>query len=327
MDARYLPRDFIETPDGLLFAVVDQRLDDGRVPCFLRYRRAGGRLIKLDTAAAQDWLMAHAPRYRYDSERLATTLHGVRPMDIVCHHRPRARVASLMRQGPRGTIETRALQVLTMLVEGGLAASRVGLTGSLLIGAQHAASDIDFVFYQREAFHRARAIVGEAIAGGRLAELDPDAWRAAYARRGCELGFDEYLWHERRKCNKGLCQGVKFDLTLVALDGSDRPGSMPARKLGAVRFDAVVTDATGAFDFPARYRLDHPDIAEAWSFTQTYAGQALPGERVEIAGQLEETSGDRRRVIVGSSREARGEYIRVKAPISRPGDTETAKPA
>ena len=37
----YLSKDFIETAEGLVFAVVDHRLEQGRVLCFLRYRKDG----------------------------------------------------------------------------------------------------------------------------------------------------------------------------------------------------------------------------------------------------------------------------------------------
>lgn len=308
---RYQPRDFIETPEGLIFAVVDRQLDAGRVPCFLRYRRERDTLIKLGTTAANAWLAARAPRYLFQSERLAAALHGVRPEDIHHHYRPRERVAGLLANPARDAIEVKARRCLEILLAGGLAPEDIGLTGSLLIQAQHPASDIDFVLYDRAALHRARAIVRDAIATGELAELTPEAWRAAYERRGCELSFDEYLWHERRKHNKGLCEGTKFDLTLVA-DQEDAPGG-PVRKLGRVQVTATVSDAERAFDFPARYGLAHPGIAEALSFSHTYAGQALAGERVEIAGQLEETASGQRRIIVGSTREAAGEFIKVQS--------------
>lgn len=303
------PRDFIETHEGLIFAVVDRQPDAGRVLCFLRYRREGGHPVKLGTAEANAWLAAHAPRYLYQSERLAAALHGVMPGAIHHHYRPRERVAALLTNPPRDAIEAKARRALAILLAGGLAPEVIGLTGSLLIHAQHPASDIDFVLYDRAAFHRARAIVREAIATGELTGLTPEAWREAYDRRGCALTFDEYLWHERRKHNKGLCEGVKFDLTLVA-DREEEPAG-PVRKLGRVRVTTTVSDAERAFDFPACYGLAHPDIAEALSFSHTYAGQALAGERVDMAGQLEETAAGARRIVIGSTREASGEYLRV----------------
>lgn len=306
----FQPRDFIETSHGLIFAVVDSRMDQGRVLCFLRYRREVGRPVKLGTEKANAWLAAHHSDLLFDSPRLAARVHGV-PFDrIARHYRPRERAEELAVMAARDPIEARAQRCLAILQAGGIPLASLGITGSLLIGAQRPSSDLDFVIYDRDAFHRAREVVRDAIAAGDLAELAADDWREAYERRGCDLGFDEYLWHERRKLNKGLCDGTKFDITLVA-DEPESP-SAPVRKLGRLSLTAEVIDASRAFDFPARYRLAHPDIGEVLSFSHTYAGQALAGEWVEIVGLLEETGDGGRRIIVGSTREASGEFIKVR---------------
>ncbi|MGZ8217497.1 nucleotidyltransferase domain-containing protein [Methylomagnum sp.] len=305
----YLPRDFIETSEGFIFAVVDTCPEDGRVLCFLRYVRRDGRLRKLGTAAAQASLAAHAPAYLFTSKRLEASLHGVPTERIRRHYQPRERVRELLATSARDAIEAKAARWLRLMADHGLDLARLGLTGSLLLGAQTAASDLDFVIYGREAFFQARRLVHALIEAGELANLDEAAWREAYDRRGCALSFEEYLWHERRKFNKGLIDGTKFDITLT---GEDAPHDVePVRKLGRTTLRAVVDDARHAYDHPAAYRLDHPDITEALSFTHTYAGQAEAGERIEIAGIVEETAAGQRRLVVGSSREAPGEYIRV----------------
>jgi predicted nucleotidyltransferase len=70
-----------------------------------------------------------------------------------------------------------------------------------------------------------------------------------------------------------------------------------------------VIDAEFAFDSPAIFHLDHPEVREIFCFTHTYAGQALPGEMIEAKGVLEETD-QGQRLVVGTTREARGEWIR-----------------
>jgi HAD superfamily hydrolase (TIGR01509 family) len=306
----FQPRDFIETSDDLIFAVVDARIEQGRVLSFLRYRREGGRVVKQGTEKANAWLAGHHADLLFDSPRLAARLHGV-PVDrIARHYRPRQRAAELAVMAAPDSIEAKAQRCLAIFQAGGIPLTTIGITGSLLIGAQHPASDLDFVIYDRDAFHRARDVVRDAIVARDLAELAADDWREAYDRRGCDLGFDDYLWHERRKLNKGLCDGTKFDITLVA-DAAESP-SAPVRKLGCLSLTAEVTDASQAFDFPARYRLAHPEIGEVLSFSHTYAGQALAGEWVEMSGQLEQTDDGVRRIIVGSTREAPGEFIKVR---------------
>ncbi|CAI8876660.1 nucleotidyltransferase domain-containing protein [Methylocaldum szegediense] len=307
--AMYQPRDFIETPDRLIFAVVDSQLEEDRVLCFLRYVKIDGQFTKMGTREANAYLEAHAPQYLFSSKRLDARLHAVSQKSISRHYRPQQRVQDLLSSGPHDEIERKAVRLMQKLGSRGLDLSRLGLTGSLLIGAQTPKSDLDFVIYGREAFFQAREIVGRLLETGELRDLDDAAWRDAYDRRGCALSFEEYVWHERRKLNKALIDGTKFDITLVDEPLSKEPGAV--RKLGPIRIRAQVADATYAFDYPAVYRLSHPEITEAISFTHTYAGQAQTGETIEIAGLLEESETGTRRVIAGSSREAQGEYIKV----------------
>lgn len=69
-----------------------------------------------------------------------------------------------------------------------------------------------------------------------------------------------------------------------------------------------MTDASLSFDNPAVYAVDHEEISKVLSFTHTYSGQALKGEVIEATGVVEE-HGDTKWLIVGTTREAKGEYI------------------
>jgi predicted nucleotidyltransferase len=192
--------------------------------------------------------------------------------------------------------------------------AQMGVTGSLLIRAHTPSSDFDLVAYSRSHFSSARDIVQQCLASGTVADLDDAAWRDAYRRRGCSLSYEEFLWHERRKGNKALFEGTKFDLTLVTADPA--PSEIRWHKLGPRTLQAVVADDSGAFDYPARYSLQHPEIDEILVFTHTYVGQARRGETIEATGQIERSALGRRRLLVGSSREAPGEYIRVLRAVS-----------
>ena len=311
---QFLPRDFIETGDGLFFAVVDGVIEDGRVLCFLRYACVGGYTVKLDTLTANAFLQDKYPAYWFYSRRLDVYLHAVPLSDIEQHHMPRARVQQLLTlsspDAPRDTIESKLLKLIDYLVLQGISPESVGVTGSLLIGRQHAASDIDLVFYDRSGFFHARQIVVAAIEQGVLQALDEVDWIAAWDRRGRGLDFEAFVRHERRKGNKGMVDGVKFDLALVA----DEPVAVDADvwvKHGSRQIRARVVEDAHAYDQPARYTLDHDTVGEILCFTHTYVGQARVGEMIDACGMLEVSHGGRRRLVVGSSREAPGEYIQV----------------
>jgi uncharacterized protein len=190
---------------------------------------------------------------------------------------------------------------------------QLGLGGSLLLGAQHADSDIDLIAYGRAGFEAARAALAAAVAAGELGDLREDDWRAAWERRGSELGLDEYVARERQKHTKATVRGTRVDLSLVVDPGEEVLERGPFRKLGRAVVTGVVTDATAAFDHPARYRVRSDLVTEVLSFTPTYAGQAVAGETIQAAGYLEQDAAGVVRLVVGSSREAVGEWIRVES--------------
>ena len=279
----FQPRDFIETSGGLFFAVVDGTTEDGKVLCFLRYGPNG----KLKICVANALLHKSNPCYLHHSNRLDVDIHAVPVECILRHHQPRKRVWDMLAHPPWDVIEGKLRSLLKLLMEDGLSPDAFGVTGSLLIGRRDAPRfDMDVVIYGRENFFRALARVRALIDMGLLDELDTTAWRDAYGRRGCELSFEEYLWHGRRKGNMGLVEGTKFDLALIDEETATESQAIWL-KTGPAVIQGLVLDDAHAFDQPARYSIDHPEIAEVLSFTHTYAGQAKTGETIEAAGNVE----------------------------------------
>jgi predicted nucleotidyltransferase len=205
-------------------------------------------------------------------------------------------------------VERDFIALCQLLHVNGLDLSHCGVTGSLLIGVQQASSDIDLVCYNLDVFQHCRAIVRELITRDVLQELSDTDWQQSYQRRDCELSFADYLWHERRKFNKAVINGRKFDLNLI------NPSSAPVnhyQKCGAITLQCRVLNDTAAFAYPAEFIIDHPHIHSVVSFTATYTGQAVNGELIEIAGVVEQDAHGIKRIVIGSSREAHGEYIKV----------------
>jgi predicted nucleotidyltransferase len=305
----YLPKSFIETADGLLFAIVAEGLETGKVRCFLRYvRHENGQWRKVQTDEANDLLSQNYPDYCFHSTEFDAFLHAVSVEQIAKHHRPQQRLKQLLENSLHDEIENDCLSLCRLFEQTEMDLKHFGVTGSLLIQQQKESSDIDLVCYDITVFHQCRAVVGDLIEQNVLADLSEKDWRESYARRDCDLSFEDYVWHEVRKSNKGLINGRKFDLSLVE---SNNTNNNVYKKLGATILQAVVTDATRAFCYPAEFKISHPKIQSVVCFTATYVGQAIVGETVEISGQLEQDEFGNQRIVVGSSREARGEYIKV----------------
>ncbi|AMK78658.1 MULTISPECIES: hypothetical protein [Methylomonas] len=305
----YRAKDFIETAEGLIFAVVAEGQEQGKVLCFLRYLCLEGVWRKVDTELANRHLDQYYPQYLHYSALLDAHLHAVPVTAIARHYQPRHVLQRLLADAPGDPVLADLHKLCGLLRDNGLVLTRFGVTGSLLVGMQKHSSDIDLVCYERSEFHRARNIVQALIAEDRCQALNDEDWLEAYKRRACDFAFDEYVWHELRKYNKAMINGRKFDLSLTVADPEARERSH--RKLGFISIDAEVCEDQFSFDYPARFGIKHPQVGSVVCFTATYNGQAQTGERVRVAGQLEVDQDGVQRIVVGSNREAIGEFIKV----------------
>lgn len=313
MPLSLLPKDFIRARRDLWFAVLAERLESGRVLAFLRYARdRDGGWRKTDTRDADKLLRQSAPAYLFHSCWLDTPLHGIPQHEVEQVVRPPGAARHLLTLPDPDPVQRAARQALRLLRRAGLPGSRLGVTGSLMLGLQGPRSDVDLVVYGREHFHHARGVVGEMLASGELAPLSDDMWRDAHARRGCSLGLAEYVRHERRKLNKFGIDGVKIDLSLVLAEDDDTSLARgPYRKAGRRTISAQVIDDRYAFDLPARYPVEHDHIQEVVACTHTYVGQARAGECIRASGVVEVDDRGRSRLVVGTTREAGDQYLRV----------------
>ncbi len=305
----FLPKDFIETAEGLLFAVVVAGLEAGKIRCFLRYVRGeNGRWRKVQTDEANALLAQYYPDYCFHSPELDAFLHAVSVEKIIKHHHPQRRLTQILERSPNDDIENDCVNLCLLFKQNGIDLNQFGVTGSLLIGQQKASSDIDLVCYDTTVFHQCRAVLRDLIEQNKLSNLKHDDWIESYERRDCDLNLENYIWHEQRKANKALINGRKFDLSLIVPSQAD---AVIYQKCGTTTLCTMVTDDTLAFSYPAEFKLSHSTIQSVVCFTATYTGQAIAGETIEISGQLEQDAKGNQRLVVGSTREARGEYIKV----------------
>jgi uncharacterized protein len=313
MSARPLRiRDFVRDHDSRLYAVAAYDNRD-RAGCILRYvpdpsgdRVApdGTRYRKVDFNEAYDIIRREKPEY-------LGVLHRVPHKDIAVVLKPDEQFPAVCRNNARVALLDEVL---------GLPTGSLGCTGSHLCGLGNESSDIDLVVYG-EVFHQARIRLDAAIQEGLVDDLTPALWHFVYEKRKPEITFDQFMVHEQRKQNRGEIEGTYFDL-LFSRSYDQLRSDMPpdkGRVVGLMTVTAPVTDARLAFDSPAVYHVEHDEIDTVYSFTHTYCGQALKNELIEARGVVEEASG-RRWLVVGTSREARGEYIVSRTLLEQGGD-------
>ncbi|NOZ76374.1 MAG: DNA polymerase subunit beta [Euryarchaeota archaeon] len=326
-------RDFIETTDGLIFSAVSYVHPPDRYIAFLRYypdpsgeRVKDGRAYRkvASTALSFDWLEKNHPDYLFYSDVTGGMLQGV-PLDRVERiYRPQDALARIV-QEPGNPVEEQAAELSEVLED--IPPEKKGVTGSLLLGLEGGSSDIDFVVYGRDSHQEARELLQELLEEYREGELirplTEEEWMTAYEKRfpGVPaLSFEEFLWHEQRKYHKAAVGDTPFDILMVR-DWDEIQGVYGEEAYirgKEVKMVCTVTDAAYSFDSPSVYGVAARDrrVSEVVSFTHTYAGQAREGEKIEVQGYLEEVRGRRNtfRIVVGTTREAEGEYIKVVSP-------------
>ncbi len=293
-------RDFILDHDGWIYAVSTYDNDE-RVGCVLRYvpdehgeriNHSGQRYKKYDFEEAYAFISAHKPQYTNLVQRIPLC-------DVQRVLKPEFEIVRIATAHPR---------VKKLLGLFDLPPGTVGCTGSLLCQLENSASDIDMVVYGKHWF-AAQARVKQGIRDGTFEGLSPDMWRKVYDKRKPEVSYDDFVLHEERKWNRGQIDGTYFDILYTR--SYDNLSCVPATRgtvLGKQTIEATVMDVSLAFDSPAVYDVEHESVSKVLSFTHTYSGQALAGEVIEACGICEE-HGDERWLIVGTTREARGEYI------------------
>ncbi len=293
-------RDFIEDSDGWLYAVSTYDNDE-RVGCVLRYvpdekgervNPSGQHFKKYDFEDAYAFIARNKPHYSNLVQRIP--IHDIKKVlkpDLEISH-----------------IASRHIRVQKLLDLFRLPEGTIGCTGSLLCGLENEQSDIDMVVYGRHWFI-AQELVRQGILDGKLEGLSPDMWHKVYEKRKPEISYDQFVRHELRKWNRGQIDGTYFDILYTrSYDEMKSVSHGKGEVIGKMLIEATVTDASLSFDSPALYEVEHESVSRVLSFTHTYSGQALAGETIKACG-ICERHGSENWLVVGTTREARGEYI------------------
>jgi len=320
-------RDFLETYDDLIFAVVSYNHPQGKYLAFLRYYacKSGGHMrgdkgfMKIaSTEESFDFLEKNFPEYVYPLKTANTRLQCVPCDNVRFVYHPIAGLEKI-RSNPRDELEGKTKKIAELLDF--LPKDKMGVTGSLLVGLYNlGSSDIDFVVYGLKNYERARMFLKESFQkNSAIRPLNTSEWKAAYKKRfpvQKTLSFDDFLWHEKRKYHKGVMDGTIFDILLVRdFDEINESEEQVFKRYNKITILCHVFDSSLAFDSPAVYKVQcEADVCltSVVSYTHTYAGQAFDGDEIEVTGFLEKSlNDDVHRIVVGTTREAVGEYIRV----------------
>jgi len=321
--------DFVETSDGLFFDVKGLVHPPGRIVAYLRYYpcergtrlRGGSRYAKVyDLPQRRLLLKRRWPHYLYHDVVHGRELQGVPIGNVRALHLPKRRLGAILRSRQRDSLEATAARLVKELVDmPGISPTRLGISGSLLVGLHHPDSDIDIMVYGVEsAKHIQRALFALLDEDRHFHRYQTRHLRRLYADRGLQraIAFEDFERHERRKGLQGRFLGHDYFVRCVKdwAEISERYGDEEYLPLGNCSVSAEISDDMECLLTPCRYRLREVKVlagdsrrkpAEVFSFRGRFAEQAQSSERIFARGRLEQVRSRRSRrfrLVVGEGR-------------------------
>jgi predicted nucleotidyltransferase len=325
-------RDFIETVDGMIWCVVGYLHPPDRYTAYVKYvpseegkwRRGDSgysRVIPFyhvsQVEATYGLLMERHPEYVYQCPVRNITVSSVPRERVVVYHRPRARLASLMRNGGEDELEEKLVELARLLCDtSGFEVGDLGVTGSLLTGSHSPEfSDIDLTVYGMEASRRLKEAIlenrGENGSVRPFSEERKREWSRSRTGR-LSLTFEQLMTFAERRWNYGVYDGTYFSAHPVRTDAeiTEEYGDLRYVQAGLVEGRAVIEDSSESIYLPAIYKVSEVEmkgseggVSEIVSYEGLYCDMFKSGDVVEFRGVLECVTGRRSfdRVVVGSA--------------------------
>jgi predicted nucleotidyltransferase len=341
-------RDFIYTKDDLFFATTNYIHPKDYVLSFLRYIpdengdriKNGRKYSKVSSDEAYIYLKKNHPEYLYFCDITNIEMMGVPYDKIEEIITPINRLNEIRMDKSEKKILYKNLIDLADFFhyKSGIAYENLGISGSVLPNLEkEGISDLDFVVYglknHRKAIETFKNYKDKEVEIPQinktiiLNSISEDFWDKIYKKRikDSSLTKKEFLFYEKRKNNRGMINGILFDI-LLTRDWNEIHGNwgdVKYNKVGDAKIEAKIKNAIAAYDNPAVYEIEdlkilkgeNFNISSIASFTHTYAGQVIENEKVVAQGKVEKVNNKGKisyRLVVGTTRESINEFIKLK---------------
>lgn len=346
-----LEGDFVESTDSLIFDVKGLLHPPERVIAYVRYvadpngerQRQGQRFRKIyDLDERRIFLTEFHSDYLYFDPVFNREMQGIPRSRILKHYDPQKKVQQMTQCSTLDHLEARSLEMLDLLRSAtGLPTVDFGISGSLLVGLQTSASDIDLVVYGGSS----GAKVVQALGSIRHKNEQIRSYEGSELRKLREsrlmsgsVAFQDFVWHEQRKALQGVFRESDYFVRCIRKPGevTERYGDNAYFPLGQAAVKAAVLDDSEAIFTPCRYLIDCVDVIEGpknisppqvVSFRGRFCEQAKTGERIFVKGYLERVvgpAGEYFRLVVGEGRNdqfiVRGQWDEKLQRSRLPGD-------
>jgi len=262
-------KDYITTPEGLVFEVMGYEHPKGAFMAVLKHRPLYKSHEKLSHGTqakyreSVEYLKKTHPQYVFRHRGLEISAV---PFDNIARIlKPKQRALEIV-SDPEDALEEKTSEFLRELSSlAGISILDLGVTGSLLWDGHREDSDMDVVVYGKE------NVLKSLLALDKMADIT------------------------HRK-NVGIFRGTRFSLRGVR---KQKPEKMDFEPKGIVRTKATIIDNTESLFFPITYRIKSHIADELVSFITDYEHIFGNGTHLDIRGSLEHC-GEKKRIVIGS---------------------------
>jgi predicted nucleotidyltransferase len=318
----------IKNTDGCIFDVKGLVHPPNRVVAFIRYvpdpngsrERDGKRYSKFYSLSKRyDLLKREYPQYLVNDPVFNTILCEVPVEDVKTHYQPAQGLRDLRNRDNLDEAEKAALRFMEILKENaGVAWSKLGVSGSILVKLHEPSSDIDLIVYGSETGYRVAETMKKLLEdkNSPFKAYDLDGLRELFDFRSKDtnVSFEDFVRTDSRKVSHGKFMGKHFFIRFVKdlNEISEQYGSIIYKPEGNARIKATVVDDSEALFTPCTYKLANVEILEGpkvehleeiVSFRGRFCEHARSDEAVIAEGKLErvqqEGKDDHFRLLLG----------------------------
>lgn len=284
----YRDKDYLLTPEDLIFNVLGDQHDAGFVTAGLKY------------ANGKKWLDSYHQAVSYLAESFPAYVDGkIRvPLEHIQQHlKPLERTRHLLTTNQHDSkLFSLAIDLIHILAEHcEVPASEIGITDSLLWGTGNEDSDIDLVIYGSDVVIRFLTTSHELFQFDDIDHIDPK-----FVQR--PPGVDDYTFQTmlKRKANQGFYRGTRFSIRGALTDeellwAPERKNLFQPQEPRQCELE--ISGRDDSLLFPVAYETTQG--IPLTSYHIGYEMSFLPGDHVRVAGMLE-TGEAGERLLVGS---------------------------
>lgn len=304
---------YVESSDGLLFAVKGLIHPPHRLVAYLRYApdpngdRVRGtlryrRLYHFEKQ--EEFLRDRYPTYLSFDPVFGEEIQNVPYERVAWIYDPCLKLAELRHQRGLDELQEKGVEFTNLLQERAKVPGRnIGVSGSVLVDLHTPSSDIDIVIYGSEYCHAIHKVLTDLLDEPRsgVKRLDREEMRKLYSSRSQDtpMSFEEFCRLEGRKVIQGKFRGCEYFIRFVkaVTEVGERYGEGRHLSLGQAEIEATVVDASEAIFTPCIYKIEDVQLVKAQhggllpeeivSYRGRFCEQAREGERVIAAGKLE----------------------------------------